>query len=259
MERIGLPFESEGIFLTNVLSHACMVLTIAQFVRWRWSFEASIGVFTWTVSFMYHLTQVFGKFFFLDELQWHWLDNVGAISSFGIWLTYMGCIRDPTIHQCMQFAFVLFAVFIQVPHPWEEEYTFGPVLAGIMIPLVTFAMRAHHASGSLLHRAQVALRVYNGREAAIGFSLLVVAVFFFALGLNDKSDPYRVFHGLWHVFAGFAALRLWRIVRTPIAAEVAQAIDRVRQQAQQQQPQATTHHAGGMPLGGASDITYLEV
>jgi hypothetical protein len=227
MERIGLPFESQGIFVTNVVSHLFILPTLRQLLQRRWTFEAIVTLFSITTSFTYHLAQVLQAKLFLDELQWHWLDNVGAISSFGVWLTYMGCIRDPFVDQYVKYATVLIAVFIQVPHPWDPRFTFGPIAAFFLIPITTFCIRFATCPGSCGTRVQAALSVYTGREALIGALLLVVALFFFSLGLDEKSDPYRAFHGLWHLVGGLSSLHLWRIVRQPTAAETATALGRV--------------------------------
>jgi len=97
-----------------------------------------------------------------------------------------------------------------------------------MVPLGAFCYRAYNAAGpSLGHRLQHAAAPFNGREALIGFSLLFIALIAFGFGLNDMEDPYRVFHGMWHIFGGFASLHLWRIVKNPTANETATAMARL--------------------------------
>ena len=49
-----------------------------------------------------------------------------------------------------------------------------------------------------------------------------VAFIFFYLGLDQKRDQYRAFHGLWHSFTGLASIYHWRVIvshreRTDIA------------------------------------------
>jgi len=59
--------------------------------------------------------------------------------------------------------------------------------------------------------------VYDAREVMVGGGFLIGALIFFLLGLDDPNDPYRIFHGAWHVCGSFASLRLWRSVKDPVA------------------------------------------
>lgn len=217
MQRNGLPFESEGIFITNVLSHICILPTLRQLIQRRWTFEATLSVFTMCSSFMYHLTQALQSRIFYEELDWHKIDNFGAISSFGIWLTYVAAIQSPVVDQYCKYSTIMIAVFSQVAYPWEIIYTITPIALFAMMPVVTFCLRYINATGPPLARLQAAASVYNMREAAIGLGLLVAALFCFHLGLDEKNDPYRIFHGGWHAFGGFSALHLWRMVHKPTA------------------------------------------
>ena len=60
----------------------------------------------------------------------------------------------------------------------------------------------------------------------LGFGLLVVALPFFVAGLDDDNDPFRVFHGMWHLTGGFASLYLWRVVKYPGAVMLQPLTDR---------------------------------
>ena len=51
----------------------------------------------------------------------------------------------------------------------------------------------------------------------MGVGTSLCAVPFFVLGLDDANDPYRMFHGLWHIFVGGASYYLWQTVRCPVA------------------------------------------
>jgi hypothetical protein len=232
MERNGLPFESEGIFVTNVISHAFMFATVKQLIQRRWHFEACFAAFAMFSSFLYHLTQALQVKIFMEELQWHFLDNIGAIGSFAIFFNYACCHRDPHQDNYFKIILVLFSVVIQVPHPWDIQFTFAPIALFALLPLISLIYRTMYQTSlnlSLCQRVHQALTmVYNPREAAIGIGLLVCAFYFFGLGLDEKHDPYRMYHGLWHTFGGLSALHLWRIVKDPIQNDTAAAIDRIR-------------------------------
>ena len=247
MERNGLPFESQGIFLTNVVSHISMLFPVLQLIRRKWVLEACVGGFAVFTSFMYHLTQALQTTIFMEELQWHFLDNIGAISAFAVLFTYASCIRDAQTESWLKLIFVLFALVVQMPHPWDVQYTFGPIGLFSLMPVVSFLYKVIFFSpensnkstsfpppqqqSSFLARAQhVFSTSYHVKEIAIGGGALCVALFFFSLGLDEKHDPYRVYHGMWHVCGGFSSLHLWRIVKDPIANDVVEAVERIQKE-----------------------------
>ena len=214
MNRLDLPYESEGLFITNVLSHIFMCLPIIQLLKRRWTFEACIHCFGILSSFMYHFVQAYqftnGPPFQIEEIQWHFLDNVAVLACFGVWFTYLAALRDPFTDMWIKVSTVMISIIVQVPHPWDVSYTFGPLLLFFMIPV-----------SSCLHKLfiqkQTFSSIYDVREVMIGFGFLFASLFFFVLGLDDGNDPYRVYHGMWHLFGAFPSLRLWRSVKDPIA------------------------------------------
>jgi hypothetical protein len=57
---------------------------------------------------------------------------------------------------------------------------------------------------------------FDMKNALMGFGLLIAAVPFFVAGLDDDNDPYRLYHGCWHLFGGLSAFYLWRVVKNHI-------------------------------------------
>lgn len=49
-----------------------------------------------------------------------------------------------------------------------------------------------------------------------GFIFFGVAIAFFTRGLDDQTDPYRFFHGCWHMFVGISAYFFWNAVTGPL-------------------------------------------
>jgi predicted membrane channel-forming protein YqfA (hemolysin III family) len=180
-----------------------MMPSVMQLIRRKWMFEASVIVFSMTCSFMYHTCQSFDTRIFLTELQWHRLDNIGALTSFGIFWTYMACIKDPIVDAYIKYSCMFIALLAQEKDPWNEMYTFIPIVVFSMIPV--FAHIFVHQRGP----------AYDRRNLVLGFGLLAAALPFFVAGLDDDNDPFRVFHGLWHLIGGASALYLWRIVKNP--------------------------------------------
>ena len=56
---------------------------------------------------------------------------------------------------------------------------------------------------------------FDAKNFVMGFGLLAAALPFFIAGLDDDNDPFRLYHGMWHVVGSFSSLFLWRIVKTP--------------------------------------------
>jgi hypothetical protein len=191
------------IFLTCCVSHLAMVPSVVQLVRRRWMFETAVIVFAMTCSFMYHTCQSFDTRIFLTELQWHRLDNIGALCSFAVFWTYMACIKDPVVDAYIKYACVFIALLAQEKDPWNEIYTFIPIVLFSLIPVVSHVFIHQRAP------------VYDRKNAVLGFGLLCAALPFFVAGLDDENDPYRSFHGLWHLIGGASSFFLWRIVKYP--------------------------------------------
>jgi hypothetical protein len=198
-----------ALFVTTVLSHLAIVPTVAQFYRRRWTTEAIMGAFTILASFMYHMSEDFGRSFFLDELQWHRLDNIGALNAFSMMFIYMAQIDDPFANTALKWVNFFGIVVVQEGHPWDERYTFGPLIAFALIPVLYNLLWARRVPA------------YDFGELGVGLASLVVALLFFVKGLDDASDAYRMAHGMWHVACGFSTLRLWRCVRHPTNTAVA--------------------------------------
>lgn len=192
-----------AVFITTVVSHLTLIAPLLQLIKRKWMFEAFISVFGLTSSFMYHTCQSFDTRIFLSELQWHRLDNIGALSSFGIFWTYMACIKDPVVEAYVKYACVFITLLAQEKDPWNEFYTFIPVVIFAMIPFFFHIF---------VHRR---MPQYDKKNTLLGFGLLGCAIPFFVAGLDDDNDPYRIFHGVWHLMVGIASFYLWRVVKFP--------------------------------------------
>jgi hypothetical protein len=200
MPREESPY---ALNVTTRLAHAAMQPRVLQLVRRRWVLEAVSSSFCLLTSFMYHATQDWGTSCFLDELQWHRLDNIGALNGFSLLFVYLAEIQDPLADNGLKILNFFLAVVVQEGYPWDERYTFGPLLLFFLIPVVYNAAWARRVPA------------YDYRELALGVAALPVALLFFVRGLDDASDPYRMAHGMWHMTAGFSCYHLWRAVRHP--------------------------------------------
>ena len=191
------------VLMTCCLSHVAMVPAVLQLFQRKWMYESFVALFNFVASFMYHTCQALHVELFLSELQWHRLDNVGSLLSFGMFCIYLSGVKDPVREGYMKYGTMLVTLLSQERDPWNLTYTMAPVLLFSAIPLST------HAA---IHRRVPA---YDWKNFTAGFGLLAVALPFFVAGLDDDNDPFRFYHGMWHVLAGVASLYLWRIVKSP--------------------------------------------
>ena len=191
------------LFFVTFLSHLSMVFPIILLFRRRWIWETVLSAATLTTSFMYHSVQAYRTRFILSELQWHRLDNIVAITAFGAFFLYLACIPNPFLNETLKFAYLWITVVLQERAPWDERYTFFPIVCFGAVPVCThlfYWRRWPH---------------YDWQEFTVGFGCLAVAVGFFIVGLDEAHDPFRMFHCMWHVMGGYAATRLWRVVTLP--------------------------------------------
>lgn len=204
---MGADDPVAAVLLTTVVSHLTIVPALRLMFRRHWYFEAFMGAFCMMTSLLYHLSECVGNHFFLSELQWHRLDNVGAIGSFGALFGYLADVNPHGatdglhvfLRPLMQYGALAIALITQEKDPWNEAYTFGPILFFALWPLAS-------------HLAQGRRPRYRWAVLGKGLGLLFVGIFFFVLGLDDANDPCRIYHGMWHLCTGFALNLLWRVV-----------------------------------------------
>jgi uncharacterized membrane protein len=204
---MGRDDPAWAVTLTTIASHVAVFPALAMLLRRRWVFEFSVGSFCCLVSLLYHMSEVAGNIFFLTELQWHRLDNIGAIAVFGGLFVYLcdipadaGHGHQPALaHQLLQFATLFASVIVQEHDPWNETYTFVPIVAFATMPVLS-------------HMAQGRFPRFVWANVAKGFGLVALGAMFFVFGLDDANDPCRVYHGLWHLLAGGGMWWLWQIV-----------------------------------------------
>ncbi len=191
------------IALTTVLSHVSVLPALRCIFRRGWYLEAYQGAFALLVSFMYHWCETFRSRVFLSELQWHRLDNIGGITAFALLFVHLCCIRNAHVDQGLRYFALFFAIVIQEKDPWNPFYTMLPFGMFLVLPFIFVGC------GFLRQRRPP----FHYDSLAKGLGALAVAIPFFVLGLDDENDPYRMFHGLWHLIAGVAFYHLWNVVR----------------------------------------------
>ncbi|KAH9599382.1 NGX6/PGAP6/MYMK [Trypanosoma melophagium] len=194
--------EPWALFATTVVSHLPMLPTAYLFFRRKYVYEACISVFGITSSLMYHSCQSFRIKIFLDELGWHRLDNIAVIAAVGMWLVFICCFRDPVVERVTKYFTLLITIILQAKNPWDITYTYIPILIFACLPLYVCVISGRPP-------------VVERRYLVIGTFFMLIAFPFFAAGLNDSQDPYRVFHSLWHLLGAISSYYLWLMVKVP--------------------------------------------
>lgn len=208
-------------FLTCVLSHFAIFPAMRLLIRRNWLYETTISCFAMSCSFMYHTCQAFGVTLFLNELQWHRLDNIGAISTFSMMFTYLSAIEDPRLDFFVKFSGLIVAIVSQEHSPWDITFTAVPVVMYACLPVISYFMFHYRCSTGGLRSGRWSLmadlqHLYELKSVVLGFGFMACAVPFFIAGLNDAEDPFRIFHGMWHLMGGLSAYYFYRIVKNPI-------------------------------------------
>lgn len=141
---------------------------------------------------MYHVCDSIDRPLWLTEGQWHRLDNIGSIMSFVVWSIHLMDLQSPLKERYVQYFFFGMVLVFQEKNPWDEWNSVTPVASSFLLLLATFAIRRRMPS-------------YNYQQFRRGLLLMALAVMCFVRGLNDDTDPFRVYHGCWHGFVGAAA------------------------------------------------------
>lgn len=196
-----------ALAITMIATHAFFVPNLFTLFRRRWHFEFFISCFGFTTSLFYHTCQVFQSELFLNELQWHRLDNIGAIAAFGVWFTYLADLREshPGWDMAVKYVVLTTAILLQERDPWNVDFTIAPIVVFGSLPLWTH---------SFVHRRWPR---YHRRQFLLGWLLLGIAIAGFIVGLDDDHDPYRMFHSVWHIAGGMSLPYLWSMVNLPAA------------------------------------------
>uniref|UniRef100_A0AAV1UBT1 Post-GPI attachment to proteins factor 3 n=1 Tax=Peronospora matthiolae TaxID=2874970 RepID=A0AAV1UBT1_9STRA len=185
-------FEVIVMLIVTASTNLCMFPAIYSLFSRQLVFEAFIGTFTMVTSFMYHVCDTIEGPLWLSEGQWHRLDNIGSIMSFVMWGIHLMDIRHQVLERYMQYFFLSMVLVFQEKDPWNEWNSVIPVASSFAVLLLSFALRRR-------------IPRYNLQQFRRGLMLLLCGIGCFVRGLEDETDPFRIFHGCWHGFVGAAA------------------------------------------------------
>lgn len=190
--------------IVTIFSHLTMIPTICLFFKKKLLFEFCMAVFGLSSSLLYHMCQCIHHSFFLSSTHWHRLDNVTGIAITGLLSVHFCFIRNAFLETSLKYLVFVVSMIFQEENPWDIRFTVAPVLLYSLLP----------ATQLLIIRRQIP--PIDKRNLFFGALLTSIAVFFFVLGLNDAGDPYRLYHGTWHLAIGASSYFLWDIFKRPV-------------------------------------------
>ena len=119
---------------------------------------------------MYHICETFNTNIFIEELQWHRLDNIFVIASFSVYLLYLS---GSILHRNIVYSTLIVSLIAQEKDPWNINYS--------VVPIVFYG-----ALGVILRIINMnKIRVeYNWRMLGKSSFLTLIGVYFFMKGLN---------------------------------------------------------------------------
>ena len=147
---------------------------------------------------------------------WHRLDNIFAFVSFAALVPLLmgdaGAPGGPTRDEVdfVRWATLFVGLFFQELNPWNVACTVAPIFGAYAYGAWWLARRAPPGHGGR----------FRTRTFASAAAANAVALCFFALGLDEKRDVFRAWHGLWHL-ANAAAAALFLVALDPLPARPA--------------------------------------
>lgn len=184
------PTETLIMTILSILSNLAGLPIVARTLPNKGTrFEGIVVGMSILTSMLYHICEIYDCTIFLNELQWHRLDNVFAITSFELVILHAcGSIRPDD--ELLKWAAFLFAIVIQEKDPWNVAYT--------VIPCVIFFVIGVGIRWQFRKSRKVQ---YDHKNVPFAIVPFVIGLFFFYLGLDDPNDYLRMFHWIWHVCA----------------------------------------------------------
>jgi Protein of unknown function (DUF3522). len=197
--KYGYNFGEQCLMmLITGITNAFTIPVILLMYRKNIIHRAFFGFFTGFTSFMYHTLESLDiNRVFLDEGQWHRLDNVGSIICFCSLFVFLMDNRDDILDLKLEYIAVFISLVAQEKDPWNINYTVIPIMCYVLMFI-----------GVLLWRKRKPK--YNMRMLKKGVIYLSFAIPCFVFALNEHSDYLRFFHGLWHLFIGMGSFYIWQ-------------------------------------------------
>eukprot|EP01084_Bolivina_argentea_P018752 34891_1 len=195
------------LMIATAVSNLPIIYSLAKIAGRQSNFHAFIGWFTMFISICYHCCEALpSQEFILHEGSWHRLDNVGAITSYSLLMIYLiDMSHYPNLRACFELVTFGIVLITQEKAPWKLINTLMPIGFWSSIALI------RHTGCFLMYGMKPNYHLTNFK---IGWSVMLVAIYFFVKGLDEKNDYLRLHHSAWHLCVTIASYWLWQIVET---------------------------------------------
>lgn len=196
---MGIEYTNNERILMALITGSSNFVTIpvCLYVAYKKKyFEFFMGVFTILTSFLYHVCESLDVVFYLDQQKWHILDNIGSIACINtLLISFMNVSEKDSLK--LNLISLMITLIMQQDDPWELMNTIIPIL--IFVGILIYKLYKHSSRRSM-----------NKLIMAKGFSVLILALSMFVIGLDDANDYLRIYHSLWHVFIAISTFYLWQ-------------------------------------------------
>jgi predicted membrane channel-forming protein YqfA (hemolysin III family) len=192
--------ESLVMVVVSACSNFTSLPLVVNCFRHGKKFEGLVFFCSMMSSFLYHLGEIYNHVFYLKYHEWHRLDNVFAIASFGLYALYMTGNSDEAF---LTYLTLIVAILAQEKDPWNIKYTVWPIVIFFVLGLAVNIIKCK------------GIPRYNIWAVKRGTFYLLVGIFFFSRGLDEETDYLRVNHGLWHAFLGISSWYNFHSIKLP--------------------------------------------
>ena len=194
-------------FVFTACTDLALVPALIVMARYRRHFEMFVGILQMTCALAYNICNALHVTIFLKETEWQMMNNVMAITYFALLMIHLAHSENENLNIVLRYiAFATIAIAQVKDRFWSLRWTYGPI--------VTFG-----ALPALKMLKEKRLPPYNRSRMIKGLGFGAVGCVCFRIGLDDKHDPFRFWHGMFHLFIGMALYHLWGIVPDPDSAK----------------------------------------
>ena len=182
---------------------------ILKIIRYRNNFEVLISLLGFIGSLMYHVCESLQVDIYMEEKQWHVIDNIGTVAAFN--LLIIDLINTTKKVKDKLNVFSLFIIFLtQFSDPWNIINSISPIFVFIIIYLYFNFYQNNNNNNNNSYNKKIRnvnnINIYssNRKYIYISFILMPVGILCFIIGLDNYNDYLRIYHSFWHIIMGYS-------------------------------------------------------
>lgn len=190
-------------FVFTACTDLALVPALLVMARYRRHFEMFVGILQMTFALAYNICNALQVTIFLREKEWQAMNNVMALTYFALLMIHLAHSENENLNIMLRYIAFATITIAQVKDGFRTlRWTCGPILAFSALPLLKCL-------------AQKRVPPYNRARTIKGAAFAAGAFVCFRIGLDEQHDPFRFWHGMFHLFVGTALWHLWGIVPDP--------------------------------------------